>query len=269
PGHSSPDLSRGERASSEEGPRVNAVITAGGLVGGDFARTIGTEVEALAPLGRTTLLERAIDAARGAGAEQIAVVGGDDVRDRCRACVERVIEASSDGGENALLALASWESGPLLYLTSDLPFITARAVREFLERSSPFALTMPLADADAYEARFPQAPEHVVELGGERVANGNIFFIAPAALAPLRHWAVRFFEARKNKLAMARMLGPSLLFRFLLRKLTIGAIERKAARGLGVSVAAIRGADPAVCYDVDTLEEYTYALEHLRKRALS
>ena len=242
------------------------MITAGGLVGGDFAGTIGTEVKALAPLGGTTLLDLAIDAARGAGAERIAVVGGDAVRARCGGHIDRIIDASRDGGENALRALASWQTGPLLYMTSDLPFVTARAVREFVDRSAPFALTMPLADADAYEARFPHAPEHVVELGRERVANGNIFFIAPAALEPLRHWAVRFFQARKSKLAMARMLGPALLLRFLLRQLTIGAIERRAARGLGVSVSAIRGADPGICYDVDTLEEYTYALEHLRVR---
>jgi GTP:adenosylcobinamide-phosphate guanylyltransferase len=245
---------------------VNAVITAGGLVGGDFARTIGTDVKALAPLGGTTLLDLAIDAARGAGAQRIAVVGGDAVRAHCRGRVERTIDAASDGGENALRALASWETGPLLYMTSDLPFVRASAVREFVDRSAPFSLTMPLADADAYEARFPHAPEHIVELGGERVANGNVFFIAPAALAPLRHWAVRFFEARKSKLAMARMLGPALLLRFLLRKLTIGAIEGKAARGLGVSVAAIRGADPDICYDIDTLEEYTYASEHVSAR---
>lgn len=246
---------------------MNAVITAGGLVGGDFARTIGTDVKALASLGGRTLLDLAIDAAREGGVERIAVVGGDAVRAHCARRVERVVEASSDGGKNALLALASWDAGPLLYMTSDLPFVTSNAVREFVERSSPFALTMPLADADAYDARFPDAPEHVVELGGERVANGNVFFISPAALAPLRKWAVRFFDARKSKLAMARMLGPGLLVRFLLRKLTIGAIERKAARGLGVAVSAIRGADPGICYDIDTLEEYMYAVEYLRKRA--
>lgn len=248
---------------------MNAVITAGGLIGGDFARSIGTDVKALAPLCGATLLDLAIDAARGAGAERIAVVGGDAVGARCRARVERVIEASEDGGINALRALSAWETGPLLYMTSDLPFVTAQAVRNFLERSAPFALTMPLADADAYEARFPHAPEHVVELGGERVANGNVFFIAPSALAPLRRWAVRFFNARKSKFAMARMLGPALLARYLLGKLTIGAIERKAARGLGVAVAAVRGADPEICFDVDTLDEYAYALEHLGSRELA
>ncbi|MBV8583166.1 MAG: nucleotidyltransferase family protein, partial [Candidatus Eremiobacteraeota bacterium] len=182
-----------------------AVITAGGLVSGDFARSIGTDVKALASLGGTTLLDRAIDAARDAGAERVAVIGGKEVRAHCERRVERVIDAAADGGENVLRALGAWDTGPLLYLTSDLPFVTGASVRRFAERSAPFALTMPLARADAYTARFPSAPEHVVELGGERVANGNVFFIAPIAIAPLRGWAAKFFAARKSKLAMARL----------------------------------------------------------------
>ena len=244
---------------------MNAVITAGGLVDGDFARTIGTEVKALASLGGSTLLERAVAAARGAGAERIAVIGGSAVRAQCEREVERVIDAAQDGGENVLRALGAWDTGPLLYLTSDLPFVTADAVRRFAERSAPFALTMPLASADAYESCFPQAPEHVVELGGERVANGNVFYVAPAAIAPLRIWATRFFAARKSKLGMARLLGPSLHARFLLGKLTIGAIERKAQQTLGLSVAAVRDADPEICFDVDSLEEFNYAQTHLSK----
>ena len=244
---------------------VNAVITAGGLVSGDFARTIGTDVKALASLGGITLLERAIAAARGAGAERIAVVGGDAVRARCAHSVERVVDASEDGGENILRALSAWDTGPLLYLTSDLPFVDAAGVRRFADRSAPYALTMPLARAEAYEARFPHAPEHVIELGGERVANGNVFFIAPPAIAPIRAWATKFFAARKSAIGMARLLGPALLLRFVFRKLTIAAIERKAQRTLGVSVAAIRDADPEMCFDVDTLAELEYAREHLAR----
>ncbi|MGH7716190.1 MAG: hypothetical protein ACREML_09375, partial [Vulcanimicrobiaceae bacterium] len=203
--------------------------------------------------------------ARGAGAANLAVIGGDAVRERCRSRVERVIDASDDGGENVLRALDAWNGAPLLYLTSDIPFVTAQAVRAFIERSVPYAVTMPLAAHEVYVRRFPSAPEHVVELGGERVANGNVFFIAPEAIVPLRSWATRFFAARKSKFGMARLLGPALLLRFMLGKLTIAAIERKAVRVLGLPVAALRNVDPELCYDVDTLDEYLYAREQLHE----
>lgn len=230
---------------------------------GDFARTIGTKVKALAPLGGATLLDRVVVAARGAGATHIAVVGGAAVRAHCEQRVERVIDAALDGGENVLRALAAWDGGPLLYLTSDLPFINAESVRRFAQRSADFGLTMPLADADAYVARFPNAPEHVVALGGERVANGNVFFIGERAIVPLRGWATKFFGARKSKIGMARLLGPQLLLQYVLGRLTIASIERKARRTLGFPVAAIRDADPEICFDIDTLDEYRYAAAHL------
>jgi len=257
-----------ECGGAAKGRSVNAVITAGGLVDGDFARTLGTDVKALARLGGSTMLDRAIDAARGAGIEKLAVVGGDAVRlhcslPRCRDRVDAVIDAAADGGANVLRALAAWEGAPLLYLTSDIPFVTAAAVQRFAERSAPAAITMPLASHDAYTRSFPNAPEHVIELGGERVANGNVFFIAADALVPVRLWATRFFAARKSKLGMARLLGPGLLLRFVVGKLTIGAIEAKAQRTLGFAVAAIRDSDPEICYDVDTLEEYMYARDRL------
>jgi GTP:adenosylcobinamide-phosphate guanylyltransferase len=244
---------------------VNAVITAGGLVDADFARTIGTNVKALAPIGGATMLDRAIDAARGAGVENLAVIGGTAVRERCAARVERVVDSSEDGGENVLRALAVWSGTPLLYLTSDIPFVTPQAVRDFAQRSAQYAVTMPLAEHDAYTRRFPGAPEHVVELGGERVANGNVFFIAPEAIEPLRSWATRFFAARKSKIGMAQLLGPALLLRFVFGKLTIGAIERKAVRALGMPVAAVRDAAPELSYDVDTLADYLYAREALEE----
>ena len=246
-----------------KGKLVNAVITAGGRVGGDFARSLGTDVKALAPLGGSTMLDRAIEAARGAGVAEIAVIGGAEVRAHCADRVDAVIDAAQDGGENVLRALAAGNGAPLLYLTSDIPFVTAEALRRFRERSAPFAIAMPLATHDAYVRRFPDAPPHLIELGGERLANGNVFFIASEAIEPLRSWATRFFAARKSKLAMARLLGPGLLLRYVLGTLTIGAIETKAEKTLGLPVAAIRDCDPEICFDVDTLDEYRYACERL------
>ena len=47
---------------------------------------------------------------------------------------------------------------------------------------------------------------------------------------------------------------------FEMRRNTIRAqVEAFAARRLGISVAAIRNADPGLCYDVDALDEYRYA----------
>ena len=240
---------------------MRAVITAGGTVGGEFAAAIGTPVRALAPFRGGTLLDVAIDACAGAGIAGIAVVGGDAVRAHVRCRDVRVIDAAADGATNVLRALAAWPDERFVYLTSDLPFASAAGVRDLIARSAGAAVAMALADAAAYDARFPAAPPHGITLRGERVANGSAFVIAAEAVAPARELATRLFDARKSLFALACLLGPALCLRFATKRLGIAEIEAFGARKLGLPVAALRGCDPGLCYDVDTLEEYRYACD--------
>jgi CTP:molybdopterin cytidylyltransferase MocA len=238
---------------------MRAVITAGGLVEGEFAAAIGTRVKALAPFGAHTLLDVALDACSGATVDGVAVIGGPEVRAHLSGRDVRVIDAALDGGTNVLRALDAWPGERFAYLSSDLPFAGADGLRDLIARSEGLALTMALADVDAYVARFPGAPDHSVALGGERVANGNAFVIAPAAVDPARSLATKLFAARKSLLMLALLLGPAMCLRFAMKRLTIADLEAYGRRKLGVSVGALRGCDPGLCYDVDTLAEYEYA----------
>jgi GTP:adenosylcobinamide-phosphate guanylyltransferase len=241
---------------------MRAVITAGGLVDGAFAQTIGTPVKALARFGARTLLDVALDACAEAGIDGVAVIGGAEVRAHLAGYGVRAIDAALDGGTNVLRALGAWPGERFVYLTSDMPFATAAGLRDLIARSADFALTMALADVDAYEARFPHAPEHSVAIGGERVANGNAFVVAPEAIAPARALATKLFGARKSLLKLALLLGPAMCLRFATKRLTIADLEAFGRRRLGVPVGALRGCDPGLCYDVDTLEDYEYARAH-------
>jgi hypothetical protein len=215
----------------------------------------------LAGIGGLTMLERAIAAARAVGAERIAVIGGDEVRERCGALVDRVIAEHSSGAENVRRALAAFE-GDVVYLSSDLPFINGSALEEFLDRVPPGMIAMPLADAAAYESRFPNAPAHATVIGGERVANGSAFMIPAGAARRITQVSQQFFDARKSLLRMATLLGPQLLFKFALRQLRIADIERRASAVLSVPARAIRDCAPELCYDIDDLDDYRYACEH-------
>jgi CTP:molybdopterin cytidylyltransferase MocA len=239
----------------------NAVITAGGRVEGAFARKIGTPVKALARVRGATLLERAIDSARAAGATRVAIVGGAEVRVAAAHRVERFIPEGSTGAENVLAALGAWpDDEPLLYLTSDMPYVDEPALRDFMGRVPPGALALPLAEALAYDRRFPGAPPHGVTLAGERVTNGGAFVIPPGTAHKIAAFATRFFDARKSLWSMGRLLGVALLAEFAMRRLTIARVENHALRVLGVSTLAIREAAPELAFDCDTLADYDYAL---------
>lgn len=240
-----------------------ASIPAGGRVSGAFAQAIGTDVKALARVGARTLLDRAIDAAREAGALGIAVVGGDEVRAACQSRVQRVIPQSADGAANLHAALFAWEDQRTLLLSSDLPFITGGALGAFIDRVANDTLGMPVADADSYRRDFPGSGPHVTTIGPERFANGSVFLFPARSAEVVDDLAQKFFNARKSLLRMAMLIGPRLITKFALGSLQIADLENQASRRLGFPVAAIRNCAPELCYDVDNLAEYRYACSRI------
>jgi GTP:adenosylcobinamide-phosphate guanylyltransferase len=242
---------------------VKAVITAGGRIDGPFARAAGTRVKALAPVRGTTMLERMIGALRCAGADQIAVVGGGEVHAACAASVDRFVDESPSGSENLLRALRAWpEDERLLYATSDLPYVTAAAISDFVSRAGEGTLAVALAEHDAFVARFPNAPAFGITLAGERVVNGGLFSIPQGASQKLAAIATRFFEARKRPWRMASLVGPAVLVRFLSGRLRVSDLERMALHVLQVPAQALRGCAPELAFDVDAAAEYAYACAH-------
>ncbi len=243
--------------------QLAAVITAGGRVGGDFARAIGTQVKALAPFGGSTMLERTVAAVREAGIDRVAVVGGSEVRRACGGMVDRMLDESAGGAENLRIALHAWEDRTrLLYLTSDMPFVCADALRAFVRAAPPNALGLALAQWSEFIARFPGAPEFGIVLAGEHVVNGGAFMIPAGAARRIERVAAPFFNARKNVWSMARLAGPALLARFAVGRLGVAQLESRAHRLLGIPAKAVHGAAPELAYDVDVLEEYRYAVQH-------
>ena len=242
-----------------------AAIAAGGHVDGPFAHALGVTTKALASVHDITMLDRAIVAARATGARRIVVIGGDDVRSHCGARVDEVIDESADGRENIRRAMACGIDGPLLLCSSDMPFVTPEAMSDFVERARACDLALPLAEARVYEATYPDAPPHVTRLGRDRVANGNVVYfgagIAPRALEASQ----RFFDARKSLVRMAVLLGPALMLRFATRQLQIAHVEARGSALLGCTVRAIRNTSPTLCFDIDSLADYRYAIDYVAR----
>ena len=240
-----------------------AAITAGGRIDGTFASAAGTTVKALAPIDGITLLERAIDAARGAGARHIAVVGGDEVRAACGARVDAIIGESSDGRENLGKALkAGTADEELVFLTSDMPFVEATFVDAFVRRARGADVALPLCSAGDYARAYRGAPAHATRIGRERIVNGCVAYFGPGVAPRALEVSQRLFDARKSVWRMATLLGPPLLLRFAFGALEIGDIEARAHSLLGLEARAVRDASAALCFDVDSYDDYRYALAH-------
>lgn len=239
---------------------MKAVITAGGRIDGAFAQAAGTQVKALANLRGMTMLGRVVESLRACGVTRIAIVGGAEVRAAFASQVEAIVDESPSGSQNLLRALRAWpEDGEaLLYATSDLPYVTAAAVGDFVDRLDPRAIAVSLSELAAYQARFPGSPAAGITLGGERVVNGGIFSIPAGASAPIANTASRFFEARKQPWRMAGLVSPLALLRFLVGRLRIADLEAEATRVLAYPARAVRRCAPELAFDVDGIAEYEY-----------
>ncbi len=243
---------------------MKAVITAGGRIGAPYSDEAGTEVKALAVVRGATMLDRIIESLRGAGVTRIAVVGGADVSDACADRVELIVDEMPSGAENVLRALRAWpeDDEPLLYATSDLPYVTAGAIADFVRRVPPGAIAMALSDHAAFEQRFPGAPPCGIDLGGERVVNGGIFSLPGGSRASVADLATRLFDARKAPWRMATLVSPLTMLRLATGRLSIAHIEREAQRVAKLPAVAVRGCVPALAFDADTIAEYRYACEN-------
>ena len=146
-------------------------------------------------------------------------------------------------------------------MTSDLPFVTGEVTHAFVEQALGCDVALPLAAEEAYLRAYPGAPPHLTRVGKDRVVNGSVVYFAGGVAPRMLEVAQRLFAARKSLFGMARLLGPMLLVRFLVNRLEIEHVEKRAHDVLGIQARAVRNASPALCYDVDTLDDYRYALE--------
>src|SRR5581483_5778497 len=144
-----------------------------------------------------------------AGATRVALIGGSEVRAAAESRVERFIDESPSGSQNMLRALRAWpEDGePLLYATSDLPYVTTAAVADFVGRVPPQTLGLPLSDYADFTTRFPGAPPAGITLAGERVVNGGVFLLPSGSTEAVASVATQFFDARKRPWQMAGLIG--------------------------------------------------------------
>ena len=251
---------------------VDVILPAGGRVAGEFAQEAGTQIKALIRLNGETLLARTIAVLRETGrARRIVVVGPASDADLQAAAVDAdaLLPEGETGPDNIFRGLdylrsdgeANRPPRPVLIVTTDLPFVTTRALCGLLDRCPPGAdLCIPVIERAAYEARFPGSANEFVRLADGQWTIGGAFLVRPDALQKCRTQLDRVFAARKSQPAMARLLGPVFIARFALRRLSVAHIEQRCSQILGVRGVAVRGCAPELAFDIDLQSEYRYAV---------
>ena len=250
---------------------INIILPAGGRIDGEFAAESGAVIKALINLQGATVLEHTLRAVREAPqVERIVVVGPPELKPHISAqWAAGFVEEGDTGPENIFRGI-EWlreanggsHADRAIVMTTDMPFITGEHISGFLAACpADVDIAVPVHEKAEIEARFPGWGVEFVHLRDGNWATGCAFLVNPAKLVANRPHIEDIFAARKSPIAMGRLLGLGFVLKLLLHRLTIASIVQRCEQILGCSAAAVHGAAPELCFDLDEVKSYRYAVE--------
>ena len=239
---------------------LDAVVTAGGRLSTDGVRMFGTDVKALVRIAGKPIIATVVEALRqtpGIGA--IRVVGPAAARPFAPG-VDEWIDELPTGEENVMAALRAATTERVVFSASDLPFVTAGSYEDLIARvGADVDAGYPIFRREEFLAAYPAGRSTFATLADGEWTGGSAFVLNRTPFVRDERVLARGFGARKSLLALASLLGPALLVRFVLGRLRVADVEQRASAILGAKVQAIVGAQPALAMDCDDLGDFTYA----------
>ena len=249
--------------------KYNAFITAGGRIKGDFAEEAGTDIKAMIRINGQSLLQRAIYALMESGCVgKIALVAPDELRELPDVRGADVfIPADKNGVLNIKKGLEFFKNDPFVILcTSDLPFVTANSVSDFLSRCPEDAsVCYPIFEKNEIDPGIRPGVPSYIKLRDGQFTGGSIFKLQTGLCLAKMKEVGESFLARKSTFGMAKLLGFGFVIKFALGLCTSEDLIKRAGEIMGGKCAGVRGCDPGITLDIDDEESYRFSLEYAEK----
>lgn len=231
----------------------NALVLAGSRGGVDpLAAYAGVSDKALIEVAGETMLARVVAALHAAGAARIAVSASSQaVAEHAAALGAEPLAAAPGPSRSAADGLARL-GAPLLVTTADHALLEPEWITQFLADAPADAdVAALLARRDRIEAAAPGTKRTYLRFADGDWSGCNLFLLAtPNAAAAIDLWHA--VEAdRKRPWRVVRRLGPGLLLRYLLRRLTLAEAVAHLGRTAGITAAIVAAHDGRAAIDVD------------------
>ena len=242
---------------------MHCLIIAGGTVDPDnplYPYTQG-KPKALIDMGGRTMLERVVAAVQASAYVEDVIVVGIEAETAAGLQFARPVEFLPDQGGmvSNMLAGLSWLSRHrpgaevVLGCSADIPTITGRVVDEFIEACHPWdhGVYYNFVTRDRLEARFPHSKRTYSRYGDIEAAGGDMVIARVDVAERNRPLLEAVTAARKQPWKVASVVGPRMLLKFMLRRVTIPDIEATATRAIGAPVKIILDGPPELAMDAD------------------
>ncbi|ADI00903.1 MAG TPA: NTP transferase domain-containing protein [Syntrophothermus lipocalidus] len=238
----------------------DAVILAGGVNSAELRKYAPYDSEALIVIGRYPMVYYVYRAVRASQRIRNIVIVGP------KQSLQEIFKKENnlrfaEPGQDSIDSLAngievlegSGITDRVLVLPTDIPFITAEAIDDFISRceGEEADFFYSIVNREVNEKRFPGVKRTYVRLKEGVFTGGNLFVIKSDKIASCVALAKQFVARRKNPFQMARLLGLGLAWKYLTRRLTIPDAEARFYRVVGIRGRAVISPFAEVGVDVD------------------
>lgn len=252
--------------------QYDAVILAGGENSSDLKKIAPYDNEALIIIGNYPMIYYVYRALRATPCiDKIVVSGPADALRTILPKEEKLFFV--DGGDNAIESFAHAVdllsdigiSPKVLAVPTDVPFITPEAIRDFLaccERSDA-DFYYPITRKEVNEKKYPGVVRTYVRLKDGVFTGGNLFLLRSAVIPVCLDIGHKLVQRRKNPLAMAKLFGFGLVWKYLTGSLSINIAEKRFFKVVGIRGKGIISPYAEVGVDVDKPEDLRLAQQYL------
>ena len=238
---------------------IDAIILAAGRLRDADAASAGVKIKALLRVGESTPLDAIVGAMRASRSVSRVIVVAPSELHGSSSQVDLWIDERMSGEDNVLAGLGSASTRRSIVSASDLPFVQAAHIDDFLDRVPDDAdFAYPIYAREEFLAAFPQGRAQFARLADAHYTGGSLCLMNVEI--GLRNAVLirRAFAARKSQLAMASLLGLAGLVSYTRRRLRIEHVERRLGELTAGRAVAIRGAHPALAMDCDSALDIDY-----------
>lgn len=231
----------------------NALVLAGSRGGVDpVASYAGVSDKALIRIRGETMLEHVVAALRAAGAARIAIsASATAVKEHAVELGTEVLDAEAGPSLSTRAGLERL-GAPLLVTTADHALLQPEWVRQFLLEVPPGTdVCALLARRQAIERDAPATKRTYLRFADGDWSGCNLFFCAtPGALAAVDLWA-SVERDRKRPWRIVRRLGPAMLVRYIMHRLSLSAAVARLGEAAGVHASVVESRFGLAAVDVD------------------
>ncbi|WP_149538686.1 NTP transferase domain-containing protein [Siccirubricoccus phaeus] len=220
-----------------------------------MAVAAGVSHKALLPVAGVPMLLRvtaALRATPGVGRIIVAIEHPEATLAGLAGLEDVVLRPAGASPARSVAAAFAEFGAPMLVTAADAPLLTPAMVTRVLSATPPQAAAAAAVARDrTVLAAFPTTRRTWLRFRDGAFSGCNLFLLAaPEASGVVAFWQ-RLEQRRKQPWAMMRLLGPLLLLRFVLGRLTLRAALDALERRCGARLAAVEMPFGAAAVDVD------------------